>query len=61
MTILFLVYPAFTKSKKNTVPWYDYLFSLGSFLACGYVFVNYVPILSGSAFLTGRTSLYLSF
>ena len=46
MVILFLVYPAFSKSKKKTVPWYDYLFSLLSFLTCGYVFFNYVEILS---------------
>ncbi len=46
MTILFLVYPAFTKTKKNKVPWYDYLFSLASFITCGYVFINYVPILA---------------
>ena len=46
MTILFLIYPAFSKSKSKTVPWYDYIFSLVSFLACLYVFVNYVPILA---------------
>ena len=45
MGILFIVYPAFTKSSLKTVPWYDYVFSLAGFSCCAYVFINYVPIL----------------
>jgi len=45
MTILFLVYPAISKASRKGVAWYDYIFSLASFLCCFYVFINYEPML----------------
>ena len=45
MVILFLVYPAFSKTTKKGVAWYDYIFAAASFGCCLYVFVNYEAIL----------------
>lgn len=45
MVILFLVYPAFSKSSSKGVAWYDYLFAAASFGCCLYTFVNYEAIL----------------
>jgi len=45
LVILFIVFPAFSSSKKNGTPWYDYLFALLSFITCGYVVVMHENIL----------------
>lgn len=36
LALIFLLFPARRKTKKATVPWYDYLLVLLSIVVCGY-------------------------
>ncbi|ADC48546.1 TRAP type transporter protein [Alkalihalophilus pseudofirmus OF4] len=46
LALVFLLYPPFKKSSRQTLPWYDFLFTLMAFSTTIYIFIDYVGIVN---------------